>query len=38
MGDLVNQTWTTRVAWLVASVIVGLNVFLLVATFQGGIL
>lgn len=38
MGDLVNQTWTTRLAWLVAAVIVGLNVFLLVATLQGGIL
>jgi manganese transport protein len=33
MGELVNRGITTAAAWLVAGVIVGLNIFLLVQTF-----
>jgi manganese transport protein len=33
LGDHVNQPLTTAVAWVVAALIVGLNVFLLVRTF-----
>ncbi len=36
MGQLVNRRATTAVAWVVATVIVGLNVFLLAQTFELG--
>ncbi|MEX2314509.1 MAG: divalent metal cation transporter, partial [Thermomicrobiales bacterium] len=35
MGALVNSPRTTRAAWVVAGLIVGLNVYLLVDTFVG---
>jgi manganese transport protein len=35
MGALVNRRLTTSVAWVVAALISGLNVFLLVQTFAG---
>ena len=35
MGSLVNRRATTTVAWLVAGVIIALNVFLLAQTFLG---
>lgn len=37
MGDLVNHRVTTALAWTVAALIVGLNIFLLYETFLGGI-
>lgn len=35
MGDLANSRLTTAVAWLIAGIIVALNVFLLFQTIQG---
>jgi manganese transport protein len=35
MGPLVNRRLTTNVAWVVASLIIALNVFLLFQTFFG---
>jgi manganese transport protein len=36
MGTLVNRRLTTNIAWVVASLIVGLNFYLLYQTFFGG--
>jgi manganese transport protein len=36
MGEHVNRRWTTRLAWVVAALIIALNGFLLVRVFQGG--
>ncbi len=35
MGTLVNHRWTTRLAWLIALVIIALNVFLIYQTLAG---
>ncbi|KJH69533.1 Nramp family divalent metal transporter [Aliterella atlantica] len=35
MGDFVNPFWLKTLAWLVATIIVGLNVWLLLQTFLG---
>ncbi len=35
MGELVNRRWTTILAWLVAALIVALNLYLLYQTFRG---
>jgi manganese transport protein len=36
MGELVNHRLTTNVAWVVASLIVALNLYLLYQTLLGG--
>jgi manganese transport protein len=36
MGDLVNHRFTTMVAWMVAGLIVALNLYLLYQTLLGG--
>ena len=36
MGTLVNHRWTTRIAWVMAGLIVSLNFYLLFQTFAGG--
>ncbi|WP_311947989.1 Nramp family divalent metal transporter [Halomonas piscis] len=36
MGTLVNHRWTTRLAWLIALVIIALNVFLIYQTLTSG--
>lgn len=35
MGEFANPKWLKRVAWLVASIIIGLNIWLLIQTFWG---
>ena len=37
MGDMVNRPLTTLVAWIVAGLIVALNLYLLYQTFRGGL-
>jgi manganese transport protein len=34
MGSLINAKWVTVVSWLIAVLIVALNVFLIVDTFR----
>jgi manganese transport protein len=36
MGDMVNRRWTTILGWLVTTIIIALNLFLLYQTFMGG--
>jgi manganese transport protein len=36
MGDMVNRRWTTILGWVVTSIIISLNLFLLYQTFMGG--
>jgi manganese transport protein len=36
MGVLVNHRLTNLIAWLIASVVVALNIFLIYQTFFGG--
>ena len=35
MGDMVNRRWTTILGWLVTTIIIALNLFLLYQTFMG---
>jgi manganese transport protein len=35
MGDMVNRRWTTILGWLVTTIIIALNLFLLLQTFTG---
>jgi manganese transport protein len=36
MGDMVNRRWTTILGWIVTTIIISLNLFLLYQTFFGG--
>jgi manganese transport protein len=37
MGTLVTPSWLSRLAWVIAAVILVLNVYLLVDTFTGAV-
>jgi manganese transport protein len=37
MGDLVNNTFTKLIGWLIAATILGLNIVLLYLTFTGNV-
>ena len=36
MGDMVNRRWTTILGWVVTTIIISLNFFLLYQTFLAG--